>query len=100
MEHHHQSASETTSGMPCGDFLMPSEDLPPAPPETRDPVHVPVRYQAGDQMHCPACNGVHIGRRSWQTGKPVVWWACKDDACGFWWKVPASVMTEKVHVIV
>ena len=83
-----------------GEFSPSLGELPPAPPEVRDPEPAKVRYVSGDQIRCPACNGAHIGRRSWISGRPIVWWSCKDEACGYWWKVPASVMTEKVHVIV
>jgi hypothetical protein len=89
-----------TSAAPSGDFLMPVDDLPPPPPVVRDPLPVVRPYLAGDQIRCPACGRAHVRRRSWLTGSPFVWWACMEPSCNFWWKVPASVLTEKVHVIV
>jgi hypothetical protein len=97
---HPTNATGANTVTRSGDFIMPTEDLPPPPPQVRDPVPIVRPYLAGDQVRCPSCGGAHVKRRSWITGKPFVWWACLDSSCGFWWKAPASVMTVKVHVVV
>ena len=67
---------------------MPVDDLPPAPPESRDPERIgPTRTQI-TVVCCPACASTHVLRRSSSTGRPFAWWQCQEDGCEFMWREP------------
>lgn len=81
------------SDPPSGEFTMPADELPPAPPESRDPEKLgPTRIQV-TAVCCPACSSVSVLRKTWRVGKPFAWWQCQEDGCGHMWKEPYLVGT-------
>jgi ribosomal protein L37AE/L43A len=81
----------TISAPPSGDFVMPTMELPPAPPESRDPERRGASRTQITAVCCPSCGSVHVLRRSSRVGQPFAWWRCQEDGCGYMWKEPFMV---------
>jgi hypothetical protein len=73
------------SGSP---FIMPTTDLPPAPPESREPEKLGPTESWVRAVTCPACGSVSVLRKTWRVGSPFAWWQCQEDGCGYMWKMP------------
>lgn len=76
-------------------FTMPSTELPPAPPETRDPERLGSTRIQVTAVCCPVCFSVSVLRKTWRVGHPWAWWQCQEDGCGQMWREPYLVGTQQ-----
>lgn len=73
---------------PCGDFTMPTAELPAPPAQSRDPVAPGKNRGTVVVVLCPACHSHYVGRRSSRVGAPFAWYRCMEEGCGYMWKEP------------